>query len=82
MIAFRFVLIIVKNPDDNRRFQCARHAQAICVLPDARRLRLMLPQNGSNSQILNLLPAELEAVSVRFSPEKIDGAVIRNIATV
>ncbi|MDE8602958.1 6-carboxytetrahydropterin synthase [Marinomonas sp. RSW2] len=62
-----------ENPDDSRRFQCDAPTQAICVLPMAK----ITPDAAAKwveSQILNLLPAELEAVSVRFSPEKIDGA--------
>ncbi|QRV23869.1 6-carboxytetrahydropterin synthase [Marinomonas foliarum] len=58
---------------DKRVFQCDAPTQAICVLP----MTEITPEAVAKwveSQILNLLPAELEAVSVRFSPEHITGA--------
>ncbi|ETI62123.1 6-carboxytetrahydropterin synthase [Marinomonas profundimaris] len=62
-----------ETPNDHRRFQCDAPTQAICVLP----MNDITPDAAAKwveSQILDLLPAELEAVSVRFFPEKIDGA--------
>ena len=59
--------------DDKRVFQCDAPTQAICVLP----MTEVTPEAVAKwveSQILNLLPAELKAVSVRFSPEQISGA--------
>lgn len=61
------------NHADGRRFQCDAPSQAICSLP----MSEVTPQAAAKwveAQILNLLPAELEAVSVRFSSEKIDGS--------
>ncbi|MGB3383270.1 MAG: 6-carboxytetrahydropterin synthase [Marinomonas sp.] len=58
---------------DGRRFLCQAPSQAICRLP----MSTITPEAAAawvESQILNLLPAELEAVRVRFSPENIDGA--------
>ncbi|NLQ16205.1 hypothetical protein HGG82_01035 [Marinomonas sp. M1K-6] len=58
---------------DKRVFQCDAPTQAICVLPMVK----ITPEAVAKwveSQILNLLPAELEAVSVHFSPEVITGA--------
>lgn len=66
-ISFQF------NHHDGRRFQCDAPTQAICILP----MESITPDAVAawvESKILDLLPAELDAVSVRFSPEKIDGA--------
>jgi len=59
--------------DDKRVLQCDAPAEAICVLPMAE----ITPEAAAKwveSKILNLLPAELAEVSVRFSPEQISGA--------
>lgn len=59
--------------DDGRFFQCNAPSEAICELPMAH----ITPKAAAKwveSQILGLLPAELDAVSVQFSTEKIDGA--------
>ena len=61
------------NHEDARRFRCDAPAQAICALPMA----TITPEAAATwveSQILDLLPAELEAVSIRFTPETIVGA--------
>ena len=59
--------------DDGRRFQCDAPTQAICSLP-MKEISINATEKWVESQILNLLPAELEAVSVRFSPESISGS--------
>ncbi|SBS33674.1 6-pyruvoyl tetrahydropterin synthase [Marinomonas spartinae] len=59
--------------DDGSRFRCDAPVQAICALP----MENITPQTAASwveSQILDLLPAELEAVSIRFTPENIEGA--------
>ena len=59
--------------DNGQRFECNAPSQAIAQLP----VEEITPENAAQwveQQILNLLPAELEAVSVRFHPEATDEA--------
>ncbi|MCV2402940.1 6-carboxytetrahydropterin synthase [Marinomonas sp. C2222] len=65
-VSFRFL------HDDGRRFQCDAPKQAICALP-MEEVSIEATQSWVESQILNLLPAELEAVQIRFTPESIEG---------
>lgn len=58
--------------DDGRRFQCDAPKQAICALP-MEEVSIEATQSWVESQILNLLPAELESVQIRFTPESIQG---------
>lgn len=61
-IQFRF------EHESGQRFECTAPTQAISQLPVSE----ITPDNAARwveAQILNLLPAELEAVSVRFSKE-------------
>lgn len=54
--------------DNEQRFECIAPKQAIAQLPVSE----ITPDNAAKwveAQILDLLPAELEAVSVRFHPE-------------
>lgn len=54
--------------ENGQRFQCNAPTQAISVLP----VEHITPENAARwveEQILDLLPAELEAVSVKFHPE-------------
>ena len=59
--------------EDGRHFRCDAPEQALCSLP-CETITANLAAHWVEQQILNLLPAELEAVSIRFTPEKIDGA--------
>ncbi|MFD1383634.1 6-carboxytetrahydropterin synthase [Rhodanobacter aciditrophus] len=57
--------------DDGRQFQCIAPAQAFCQMP----VEHITPENAAawvEAQILDLLPAELAAVSIRFSKEQTD----------
>lgn len=59
--------------EDGRYFQCDAPSQAICSLP-CQQITPSLAATWVEQQILDLLPAELEAVSIRFTPEPIAGA--------
>lgn len=59
--------------DNGQRFECVAPSQAIAQLPVSE----ITPENAAKwveAQILDLLPAELEAVSVRFHPEETNEA--------
>lgn len=59
--------------NDGRHFQCDAPTQAICALPTD----TVTPENAARwieSKILDLLPVELEAISLQLSSERIDGA--------
>ncbi|BFM48414.1 hypothetical protein [Marinomonas sp. THO17] len=58
---------------DGRHFRCDAPQQAFCSLP-CDKITPEFAQAWVEQQILNLLPAELEAIRVRFTPEKIQGA--------